>query len=263
MPTFPSYGAEVTTECPGPLSCAESLSAPPRVIIDLRGLGAAPVAAMRLLIVADVLRRVLEHPANSAISVVAIDDGCGRSSLPKLVARGLSLLNTDHCRSDGAGLAHLGGSPTVVVTSTDRAPAGTVNCRVLPVGGVKPMQWDADLSRRVDERDPLNLRLALLHFPYAAPAALSAARLHRADATLIRWRFKVSYWKDQPDAPARDLEALDALLANDLDTGSVLRAMHRIEIDHTIPSGAKFQTFVALDRVLALDLRRSCGHGHW
>jgi hypothetical protein len=43
-------------------------------------------------------------------------------------------------------------------------------------------------------------------------------------------------------------------LADDLDTPTALKVLHRLEIDHSIASGSKFDAFAAADRVLALDL---------
>jgi hypothetical protein len=43
-------------------------------------------------------------------------------------------------------------------------------------------------------------------------------------------------------------------LTRQLDTRAVLTALHRLESDHAIPSGAKFQAFTPLDRVLGLEL---------
>lgn len=238
------------------------LPAPHRVTVDLRGCAASPLISLRTLLVADVLQRVLEYE-ESAPALVVIMDGAGVEGIPKPVVDRLGLAAAPRCRSDDAAASILGGEPTVTVAPTGRPQRRKSDGPVIPVGDVQPERWDGKLPLLVEGRDPFNLRLALLHFPHAAPAILTAARLHRADETLERWRFKVSYWKDRPEAPAQHFETLMAPLAGDLDTGSVLRAMHRMEGDHTIPSGAKYEAFAELDGILALDLRRRCGLGHW
>jgi cysteinyl-tRNA synthetase len=112
--------------------------------------------------------------------------------------------------------------------------------------------------------DPAALRLVLLRFSPASPAALSAARLHRAEETIQRWRYKVAMWADMPSAPlvADSVSAARDALAADLDTITVLTDLHRLEVDPQIASGSKFQTFAYLDRVLGLDLRHLVGKLH-
>lgn len=124
-----------------------------------------------------------------------------------------------------------------------------------------PPPWDGSIRAVLADHDPAALRLALLHFRYADAAVVSAARLRRAEQTLGRWRFKVALWHDMPPAPAVPaiVEAARDALAADLDTPSVLRELHRLEIDQHTASGSKFATFAALDEVLGLDLEHLVG----
>ncbi|CCH80150.1 conserved hypothetical protein [Nostocoides japonicum T1-X7] len=218
---------------------------------------------MRLLLVGDVLRRIVEVTSGDRI---AVDVGPGRCALTRPLGRLLDGLQLgEPHRPSGLGEAastSSSGRPRVVLVPADTSNDIT-NRLVLRVASVSPPGLDDALTRQLDERDPLTLRLALLRTSYAVPAVLSAARLRRAEETLDRWRFKVAYWKDQPTAPPQGIEDMRDALARDLDTATVLRMLHRLELDHGIPSGAKFATFVDLDRVLALDLRRRCGLGHW
>jgi hypothetical protein len=143
----------------------------------------------------------------------------------------------------------LAGPPEMVVTSagSDHRAAGAV-----VVGSTTTLQ---------PVEDPLVLRLALLRFPVAAPAELSTARVHRAAETLQRWRIKVAGWADMPSAapPRAEYDAMRAALVDRLDTPGVLARLHRLELDPRLASGAMFEAFVGLDRVLALDLGRLIG----
>lgn len=162
-------------------------------------------------------------------------------------------------------IAHVGppggvGTTVLVGPEGRRSRAGE---RVITVGRVQPDRWNAAQTHWIDTHDPLAIRVALLRFRPEETAVLSPARLRRAFETLERWRFKMSGWKDQPPAPAHDLATFTAFLVDDLDTSGLLRAMHHLEMDHTVSSGAKYRTFLALDELLAVDLLRKCGHGFW
>jgi hypothetical protein len=73
-----------------------------------------------------------------------------------------------------------------------------------------------------------------------------------------RWRFKVAGWHDMPpaSAPPQTLAALYDQLVTDLDTHAVLTTLHRLEIDHSTLSGAKYEIFNLIDNILALDVGR-------
>jgi cysteinyl-tRNA synthetase len=117
----------------------------------------------------------------------------------------------------------------------------------------------ADLSER--GLDPLAARLAFLEHRYRQQLNLTWQTLEAADATIRRWRERVAAWANERSRPmcadysARIFGALD----EDLDTPSALRALRELERDPEVPAGSKFETFVSVDRVLALDLPRDIG----
>jgi hypothetical protein len=84
-----------------------------------------------------------------------------------------------------------------------------------------------------------------------------------ADATesLGRWRRGVAEWASQPSRPippetaGRIRDAFD----EDLNTVAALDLLHDVESGHGMPAGAKFETFVFVDRVLGLELAREIG----
>src|SRR5690606_29322489 len=104
--------------------------------------------------------------------------------------------------------------------------------------------------------DPLAVRLAFLQHHYRSPFDLTWDVLRAADATLRRWRARVAEWSESPSAPMSTayVQRAEAALDDDLDTPEALRVMDELEHDESVPAGAKFEPFLHLDYVLALDL---------
>jgi hypothetical protein len=233
-----------------------------RVSVDLRDLDDRPLDVLRMLLLADVLRRVEEEHSRRVLLVVLEDtvDAGVAAAATELGIRHLSLRTSSPAEAE----SFLGGTPEVMLRSArSEQPLPSPPRHTLRIGTVtaphgNAAKWGPALLPR--DRDPLALRLALLRAPYASSAELSLARLHRAEETLERWRIKIAGWRDTPPAspPQDTMAATRAALAN-LDTGTVLRLLHRLEIDLHVPSGAKFEAFTRTDRVLGLDLRRLVG----
>lgn len=237
------------------------------VDVDLRDLDQRPVDCLRHLLVADVLRRVVEEILGAHVTPVSLPHSARLPRALEHLPAALHILPaTTRHTSSSLGHEPSGRPAGIILVSTDRSRhVGPVSGEMLlPIGDVLPRGVEHDLVQWLVGRDPLTARLALLRFAPSVTAVLSAARLHRAGETLDRWRFKVASWKDAPPASADQLDPLLGLLVNGCDTASVLRLLHRIETDHGIPSGAKYQIFIHLDRVLGLDLtRRQYGPNVW
>lgn len=144
------------------------------------------------------------------------------------------------------------------------ADQGTGNDEVLRirVGAVRvSAHAEPTVSILADEHEPGALRLALLRVRTERRADISTARLHRADETLQRWRYKVARWADMPPAAALDdvINAARGTLSLGPDTAALVTRLHRLEVEPHVSSGAKFATFAYLDRVLGLDLRHLVG----
>jgi cysteinyl-tRNA synthetase len=109
--------------------------------------------------------------------------------------------------------------------------------------------------------DPLALRLAFLEHRYRQQVNLAWDILDAADRTVRRWRERVAAWAQEPSKPmcASYLGAIVSALEDDLDTPAALRELRALERDPEIPAGSKFETFVHLDQVFALDLARDIG----
>ncbi|MDF5754638.1 cysteine--tRNA ligase [Spongiactinospora sp. TRM90649] len=109
--------------------------------------------------------------------------------------------------------------------------------------------------------DPLAVRLALLEHRYRHQLNLTWDTLRAADRTLRRWRARVAEWAESPSRPmsAGHVERAQAALDDDLDTPLALRVLRELERDDAEPPGAKFEAFLHLDHILALDLSSDIG----
>lgn len=236
-----------------------------RVSVNVAGVHDNPLDAPRLLLVADVLRRVVENVQGGCAPLAVVGDRTNPSPTVAFIARALAIREPS-TRSDLPTFPS--GSVQVAVVpgasghdTVAPVPAGrTLRIGAVTTRGSEGGRWLGP-DRLLHDRDPLALRLALLRVPYSRPIELSAARLHRADETLRRWRFKVAGWHDMPvaSAPGDAMAAMHAALLQDLDTGTVLKLLHRLEVDQQVSSGSKFAAFALLDSVLALDVQHLVG----
>jgi hypothetical protein len=108
--------------------------------------------------------------------------------------------------------------------------------------------------------DPMAVRLAMLSTHYRTPIEDGRALDDPADR-LRRWRELVAAWANSPGRPmcADYVAEAGAAFDDDLDTPAALSLLDRLADDPEIPPGSKFETFVHLDLILALDLVRAIG----
>ena len=101
----------------------------------------------------------------------------------------------------------------------------------------------------------------LLSRSHRQPVKLTQAALADAAKFLGRWRSDVAEWASQPSRPIPPETAgkIRGAFDEDLNTVAALELLHDVESDHDIPPGAKFETFVFVDRVLGLELAREIG----
>ncbi|KAA9374998.1 cysteine--tRNA ligase [Microbispora cellulosiformans] len=109
--------------------------------------------------------------------------------------------------------------------------------------------------------DPLAVRLALLRHHYRQQVDLTWDSLKTADAELRRLRRRVAEWAESPSRPIDATYAgrVQNALDDDLDTPEALRLLGDLETDESITPGAKFETFLHFDHILALDLPADIG----
>lgn len=114
---------------------------------------------------------------------------------------------------------------------------------------------------RPPSSDALTVRLAMLEVPYREPLELTEARVSRAAERLDRWRGKVAEWATSPGRPMSREHATEAeaALADDLDSPGTLAVLDRLAADPDVPPGAKLETFIHLDLLLALGLVAAIG----
>ena len=110
------------------------------------------------------------------------------------------------------------------------------------------------------DADPPAVRLAMVSTHYRTPIEPGRALDVQADR-LRRWREQVAAWANSPGKPmcADYVAQANAAFDDDLDTPAVLVLLDRLADDPEIPPGSKFETFVHLDLILALDLVSAIG----
>ena len=212
---------------------------------------------VRALLVADVLTRIAGLEGMQTVTVLAAD-----SPLPEGLGEDLSALGIGRpavlagCE-DAAAL--LGGPAQVHVARDAPEPGEAGDAVVIGVGPVENLtQPAADANRG----DLLALRLALLSCPYRQPVTLTQDALAVAAGSAGRWRRRVAEWASQPSRPipADAATAIRDAFDDDLNTVAGLDLLHSMESRPDIPAGAKFETFLFVDRVLGLELPREIGH---
>lgn len=109
--------------------------------------------------------------------------------------------------------------------------------------------------------DPLAVRLALLEHRHRQQMNLTWDTLRAADKTLRRWRGQVAEWSESPSGPmpADRVSRIEAAFDDDLDTPLALRLLRELERDGSISPGSRFEAFLHLDQILALDLSLDIG----
>lgn len=216
--------------------------------------------ALRVLLVADLLVRTLELGGTPVWPLLT-----GDRDLAELRADGaaLGIRPFEDTRDVGSGL---GESQVVHVLEADgTAPGDGVLVAVAPVDVEADDLGHPEALRpghpSADRTDPAVLRLALLSLPRATPARLDKAALTEAGDTLRRWRRAVAGWARQPSRPVPDQvrARLRAAWEDDLDVPEVLRVLADVEASTELPEGARFETYVYADRLLALELSRDLG----
>ncbi|MEU0481281.1 cysteine--tRNA ligase [Streptosporangium sp. NPDC006013] len=109
--------------------------------------------------------------------------------------------------------------------------------------------------------DPLAVRLALLEHRHRQQMNLTWDTLRAADRTLRRWRSQVAEWSESPSGPmpADLVSRIEAAFDDDLDTPLALRLLRELERDGSVAPGSRFEAFLHLDQILALDLSLDIG----
>jgi hypothetical protein len=206
---------------------AEPLPAGPGLRVQV-----LPGPGYRTLVVADLLRRVAQRAGRHvrlASTPLAAGGDYADYSVASVEVLGEPLADAD-----------------LYITAGEPVDA---RCLVVPAetGGRPP--------------DALTARLAMLEVPYREPVDLSDARLTAAGERLDAWRGRVAEWATSPGRPMSREYAnrAETALADDLDAPGALAVLDRLAADPDVPPGAKLETVVHLDMLLALGLVAAIG----
>ncbi|MET8629158.1 hypothetical protein ABZW30_36415 [Kitasatospora sp. NPDC004669] len=223
---------------------------------------------LRALVAGDVLARTSEAQGLQVVVELVVPDTPGEETRTLLKAADRlgvhppARLSTRHGGDEGRTAADLSitsrspsrpgpPAPSLLVTGPVTAPRPA-----RPDSGAEPLA-----SITLDEHDPLALRLTFLEHAVTAPIRITADDLADAAARLARWRALVADLACEPSRPpeADMVQGGFDGLNEDLDARVAVRALHALEARAALPDGARFETFVRLDQILALELGRDIG----
>ncbi|BCJ31602.1 hypothetical protein [Actinocatenispora sera] len=208
--------------------------------------------AVRVLLVADLARRVLEGLHGNQVRTTVIGSAEALASAGERL-RELWIIPTDEVRAEPAGAE-------LVVAAADEVRPGGLDLCGAEIGGDQPVLAVAPVAELdVDGAEPTAVRLALLGVARREPVVGASV----ADATrrLGRWRAEVAAAARQPSAPipASAMAGIRAACDDDLDAVALLRALD--EVAEVNPAGARLETLLYVDRIVALDLARGLTAG--
>ncbi|MFD8804281.1 hypothetical protein [Streptomyces sp. NPDC059597] len=210
------------------------------------------LTALRVLLAADLLVRALELAGTPLWTLLSAP-----REQAELRAAGttLGIRPFEDSRDLASGL---GEAQTVHVLRQDTPAPGTG-----PVLAVAPVEWaESDQEPLAELLDhPGALRLALLSVPRTAPVRLDRATLEEAVRTVAGWRADVAGWARRPSRPVPDevRTRLRAAWEDDLDLPGVLTVLREVAEAPGVSDGARFETYMYADRLLALDLASGLG----
>jgi hypothetical protein len=229
-----------------------------RLCVDLSGSGRPGYGDLRVLVVADVLRRVAEvlHAAQAVVALAVPGGSGGLGDLALGPMSGALQIPGPEVVAESVGAAAmlLGGADVVI------GPVGRVGHRDqagirLAVGAVEVSEDVPDPSDALHRRASA-VRLALLTEAYAQPVSLTRASLDHAEAWLGSARRDVAAWSLLPSAPIPHQVAasIGEACDDDLSVPALLGLMRDLMADPAIADGAKLESALFADRILALDL---------
>ncbi|WP_157963756.1 hypothetical protein [Actinocorallia populi] len=182
---------------------------------------------LRVCLTADMLRRVALRLRRRALTTAAHAADHGWLSIPRLEA----------------------GDPLPGALGVGKLTSGA---------SVGVAEWTAPPPADVE---PAALRLALLRHRYREEARLGPEAVSAASADLARWRGRLAEWATLPSEPIHAPYAAQTLeaLCDDLDVPRALDVLDGLMDDEGVAPGARLETVLQLDQILALELPAAIG----
>ncbi|WP_433234965.1 hypothetical protein ACQPYK_24440 [Streptosporangium sp. CA-135522] len=120
---------------------------------------------------------------------------------------------------------------------------------------------DAQIGEVKAGQDWSAVRLCLLGAQRDEPVVVDDERITSSVHKLARWRKQVAMWANCPSSPvsAEYVNRFGQALGDCLDTPRVVGVLDQLMEDTNLPDGARFESALLLDRVLALELSRHVG----
>lgn len=238
-----------------------------RVRASVPGAAAGPdITWLRVLLVADLLARAAELRKLQAFTVLVADgELAGQRPAWERAAGALGIRPPAGHAGSGGASASPDGPADVHLAGYDTWPGDDRSGLAVRVGAahIYGAANHAELSTDVltgSARDPLAVRFALMSFPVHQPADITSHVLASAHQAVGDWRRRVARWAEQPSRPIpAHLAVMVQTAFGNLDTVAAIALLRGLAGDESVPDGAKFETFLYVDRVLGLDLPSDIG----
>lgn len=238
-----------------------------RVRAHVPGATAGPeITWLRVLLLADLLTRAAEL-RNLQVFTVLVADGELAGQLPtwERAADALGIRPPAGHAGPGGASAAPDEPADVNLAHYGTWPADDRSGLAVRVGAAYILSTGdhGESSRDLltdSSQDPLAVRLALMSFHAHQSADLTSRVLASAHETVRDWRRRVARWAEQPSRPIpAHLAVMVQTVFDDLDTAAAIALLSSLADDDSVPDGAKFETFLYVDRVLGLDLPSDIG----
>jgi hypothetical protein len=238
-----------------------------RVRADVPAAAAGPeITWLRVLLVADLLARTAELRNLQVLTVLATDgELAGQLPAWERAAGALGIRPPAGHAGSGDGSVPPDGPADVHLAGFGIWPDDDPSGLAVRVGAAHMPAAADDGKLGTDlltgsAQDLLAVRFALMSFPAQEPADLTDRVLASSHQAVGDWRRRVARWAEQPSRPIpAHLAEMVRAAFDDLDTATAIALLRGLADDESVPSGAKFETFLYVDRVLGLDLPSDIG----
>jgi hypothetical protein len=216
---------------------------------------------LRVLLLADLLARTAELSGLQVLTAIVFPaEPPGQPTFAERAAGPLGMHPPAVRASAADAVASLRGPAHIRIIGPDDDLYQEQAALVTQVGAVRITSPKGKHGAMFTGDNALAVRFALMSVPHHRAVELDETALARADQRTRSWRLRVAEWAESPSQPIPQGVGSGVQIAfSDLETVNVLTLLDQLADDPGLPPGARFETFVFADRILALDLAREVG----
>jgi len=219
------------------------------------------VSGLRVLLMADLLARTAELSGLQVLTAIVFPaEPPAQPTFVEHASGPLSVHPPAVRASSAAATASLHGPARIRIIGPDDDPCEEQGALVARVAAVRITGPESKHVGMFTGDSALAVRFALMSVPYHRPVELNDDIVARAGQTTRDWRLRTAEWAESPSQPIpRGVGSALQSAFSHLDTARALTLLDQLADDPGPAPGARFETFVFADRILALDLAREVG----